>query len=70
MMVFPKEVFKKVNSEKISRRQKIMQNYPTCKDLNCDFTQVELALLPHELTVSGLRLRVCNKKNIFLISQP
>ena len=31
--MFLKEVFEKVNLKKVSRRQKIMKNYPACKDL-------------------------------------
>ena len=33
LMVFLKEFFEKVNFEKISRRQKSVQNYPACKEL-------------------------------------
>ena len=33
LMVFPKEFFKEVDFEKISRRQKSMQNYAVGKDL-------------------------------------
>ena len=34
LMVFLKEFFKNVNVEKISRRQKIMKNFPACKELS------------------------------------
>ena len=47
-----------------------MQNYPSCQELNSDITRIELVPLSHELTVSGLKIRVRNEKNIFLISQP